>query len=97
MPSSTGPIVTKTVADVAYQAGAVQPPDTVLRVAVGQPVKINIRADRTDDITVDGYPDSNADVDSTEPEDIDFTPTHPGTVTIRLRGANVTLATVYVS
>ncbi|ONI87927.1 hypothetical protein ALI144C_08315 [Actinosynnema sp. ALI-1.44] len=82
---------------MSYQAGKVQPPDTVLRVAVGQPVKINIRSDRSDDITVDEYPDSNADVDPTEPEDIDFTPTRPGTVTVRLRAAAVTLATVHVS
>ncbi len=92
-PTSAG----ASIVDVAYRNGQVDPANLVVPGKVGQPLQVNVTSDRADDIVVDAYPDANADVAPTEPEDLDVTPTRTGTFTIRLAGANVTLVTVEVS
>ncbi len=92
-PTSAG----ASIVDVAYRNGQVEPANLVIAGKVGQPLQVNVSSDRPDDIVVDGYPDANADVDPTEPEDLDVTPNRTGTFTIRLAGANATLVTVEVS
>ncbi|GAB3573004.1 hypothetical protein GCM10027445_31470 [Amycolatopsis endophytica] len=92
-PSSSGDA---SIVQVAYRNGQVDPANVVVQGKVGQPIQVNVTSDRADDIVVDAYPDANADVDPTEPEDIDVTPSNTGTFTIRLRAANATLVTVEV-
>lgn len=92
LPPNPAPVVV----DIDIAGGSVQPQNTILRAAVGQPIELHVDSDSVATIDVDAAADRNFAVKPIEGQVFDFTVNDPGTVTIATRDPAQTVATIEV-